>query len=84
MGGFAIPRFLKAQRRGKRYLLLGLRLNRDTERMVLSEIIHDAAQPAGWALIQDPTPKEQSYCEKKGIQILQADIANLLAVLPSE
>ena len=35
MGGFAIPRFLKVQRRGKRYLLLGLRLNRDTERIVL-------------------------------------------------
>ena len=84
MGGFAIPRFLKAQRRGKRYLLLGLRLNRDTERLVLSEIIHDAAQPAGWTLIQEPTPKEQSYCEKKGIQILRADIAELMAALPSE
>ncbi len=47
MGGLAVPGFVKAQRRGKRYLLLGLRLNRDTERMVLSDLIYDAASPAG-------------------------------------
>ena len=49
MGGFSIPPVVKALRKGKQYLLMGLRLNRDTERMVMSDMIYDAAQPAGWA-----------------------------------
>ena len=35
MGGFAIPSFLKEYRKGKQYLLLGVPLNRDSERMVM-------------------------------------------------
>ncbi len=78
MGGFAIPACLKTYRQGKRYLLLGLRLTRDTERMVLSDIIYGAASPAGWALIPDPTPKERRFCEKLGIEIIQAHAEDLL------
>lgn len=47
MGGFAIPGVVKSYRRGRRYLLLGLRLTRDTERMVLADLIQDAGHPAG-------------------------------------
>ena len=43
MGGFAIPSFIKQQRRAKHYLLLRMRLTRDTGRMVLADIIYDAA-----------------------------------------
>lgn len=84
MGGFAIPPFLKRYRRQKRYVLLGLRLTRDTERMILSEIIYGAASPAGWALIPDPTPKEQRFCEKLGIRIINADLSALQAELETE
>jgi hypothetical protein len=42
MGGFAIPSFVKRMRQNKRYLLLGLRLNRDTDRMVFSDVIFGA------------------------------------------
>ena len=77
MGGFAIPLFLKEHRKGKQYLLLGMRLTRDTERMVLSNIMYDAAQPAGWALIPQPTPKERRFCAKLGIEIIEADAAAL-------
>ena len=42
MGGFAIPDFLKEYRKGKKYLLLGLPLNRDSERMVMSDIVYGA------------------------------------------
>ena len=48
MGGFAIPGFLKEYRKGKQYLFCGLRMLRDTERMVLSDIIYAAGEPAGW------------------------------------
>lgn len=37
MGGFAVPGFVKAKRKGKRYLLLGMRLDRDSERMVFPD-----------------------------------------------
>jgi len=79
MGGFAIPGFLKAYRRGKRYLFLGMRLVRDTERMVLSDLIYDAGVPAGYALIEDATDKERRFCERKGIEIIPAGVFDLLA-----
>ncbi len=50
MGGFAIPRFLKNYRKGKRYLLLGMRFQRDTKRRVFAELSYGAAQPlAVWS-----------------------------------
>ncbi|MBK5931362.1 SIR2 family protein [Halochromatium salexigens] len=79
MGGFGLPRFLKEYRVGRQYLFLGLRLTRDTERMVLSDVIYAAGEPAGWALIPEPTDKERRYCEKKDIQLVEADIDELLA-----
>ena len=79
MGGFAVPSFVKASRRGKRYLLLGMRLDRDSERMVLSDLIHDAAQPAGWALIAAPTDKERRFCARLGLEIVAADVIELAA-----
>jgi hypothetical protein len=74
MGGFAIPSFLKSIRKGKQYLFMGLRMNRDTERMVLSDIIYAANQPAGWALIAEPNDKERRFCKKMNIEIVEADI----------
>ncbi len=79
MGGFAVPAFVKARRQGKRYLFLGLRLNRDTERMVLSDLIYSAAtDPAGWALIADPTDKERRYCQSLGIELIEGTLDELL------
>jgi len=78
MGGFAIPSFLKEYRKGRQYLLLGLRLTRDTERMVLSDIVYAAGSPTGFALIPEPTDKELRYCDGKGIEVIEADIPDLL------
>ena len=78
MGGFSIPPVVKALRKGKQYLLMGLRLNRDTERMVMSDIIYDAAQPAGWAMIQEPTDKERRYCKKLGLELIESDVFELI------
>lgn len=78
MGGFAIPAFVKTRRRNKRYLLLGLRLNRDTERMVLSDMIYNAASPAGWALIEGATDKERRFLKKQGIEIIDAGLQALI------
>ncbi len=79
MGGFAVPAFVKALRCGKRYLLLGLRLNRDTERMVLADLIYAAGSPAGWALIEDATEKEQRFLKKHDIEVIDADFPTLIA-----
>jgi hypothetical protein len=73
MGGFAVPAPLKTWRRQKRYLLLGMRFTHDTERMLFSDLAYDAAAPAGWAFIPEPTPKERRYCEKKGITLVEGD-----------
>ena len=78
MGGFAIPSFLKEYRKGKQYLFLGLRMTRDTERMVLSDMIYSAGEPAAWALIPNPNDKEKRFCKRKNIEIIEADVIDLL------
>jgi len=78
MGGFAIPDFLKAHRKGKQYLLLGMRLTRDTERMVMSDIIYSANEAKGWVLIPEPNAKEQRFCQRLGLEIIEADHRDLL------
>lgn len=79
MGGLAIPDFLKSYRQGKQYLFLGLRMTRDTERMILSDMIYAADKPAGWALIKNPNDKEKRFCQQKNIEIIEADIDEFLA-----
>ncbi len=80
MGGLAIPDFLKSYRQGKQYLFIGLSMTRDTERMILSDMIYAAGKPAGWALIAKPNDKEKRFCEQKNIEIINADINDFLAV----
>lgn len=74
MGGFAVPPHVKTRRPGKQYLFLGMRFNRDTERMVMSDLIHGAGHPAGWALIPEPTDKERRFLKRMNIEIVAADI----------
>jgi hypothetical protein len=83
MGGFAIPSFIKRSRQNKRYLLLGMRLNRDTDRMVFSDIIFGADKPAGWALIPHPTDEEKRYLERLNVEIVNADVTEFLAAAQS-
>lgn len=78
MGGFSIPPEVKELRKGKQYLFMGLRMNRDTERMVLSDVIYAAAEPAGWALIANPTDKERRFCKKQKLEVIEADIFDLI------
>ena len=81
MGGFAIPNFLKEYRKGKQYLFIGMPLNRDSERMVMSDIVYGAAEHKGWVLNKNPTNKELRYCKKIGLEILDADVEDLLAAV---
>jgi len=78
MGGFGVPSFVKTLRKNKRYLLIGLRLNRDTERMVLSDLLYGAAEPAGWALIEDPTENERRFLDRHGIALVNAGASALI------
>ena len=85
MGGFAVPAFLKRRREGLRYLFLGLRMLRDTERMVLSDLIYaNAGEPAGWALIPEPTAKEERFCARQGIEVIEADVEDFLAAVDEQ
>lgn len=79
MGGFAIPGFIKSYRQGKHYLFIGVRMTRDTERMVLSDFIYAAGTPAGWALIPEPTDKERRFCKRMGLEIIETGVPELLA-----
>jgi SIR2-like domain len=79
MGGFAIPDFLKEYRKGKQYLFIGMPLNRDSERMVMSDIVYGAAEHKGWVLNKNPTNKELRFCKKIGLEILDAGVEELLA-----
>jgi hypothetical protein len=78
MGGYAIPKPLKPWRVGRRYVALGVRFTRDTPRMIFTDVIADAAEPAGWALIPNATEKERRYCGKKGIEVVDASTEQLL------
>ncbi len=81
MGGLAIPDFLKTYRQGKQYLFLGLRMTRDTERMILSDIIYAADTPTAWALIANPTDKEIRFCQRRNINIIEADIDDFMVAM---
>jgi len=78
MGGFAIPPGMKEYRVGKQYLLMGLRLNRDTERMVMSDIIYGAGEPSGWILLPEPNAKERRFCQKVGLEIIEEDVFDFI------
>ena len=80
MGGFGLPAFIKEYRQNKQYLFIGLPMNRDTERMVLSDIMYAADNPAGWALIEEPTDKERRFCKKMNLEIIEASITDLISV----
>ena len=84
MGGFAVPDYLKQYRKDKQYLLIGVPLNRDSERMVMSDITQSSATHKGWVLNKNPTPKELRFCKKIGLEIIDASVEDLLAAVNSE
>jgi hypothetical protein len=80
MGGFGVPKFFKEYRKEKQYLLLGMSLNRDTERMVLADITYDRAGEGGWAVIPGATDKEKRFCKNKlGIEVIDMPLAEFMA-----
>lgn len=80
MGGFAIPTWLKSYRQNKQYVFLGMRFTRDTERMIMKDMIY-AAHPdkAGWAFIADPTDKERRFLAKQNVEIIEQDWETLFS-----
>ncbi len=78
MGGFAIPSFLKDYRKDKQYLLMGLPLNRDSERMVMADIVYGGAEQKGWFLSKNPTDKEKRFANRMGFELIDADCEDLL------
>lgn len=78
MGGFAIPEAVKRLRLDKRYVMLGMNFTRDTERMLVSDLIYGAAAEAGWALIEGATAKEQQFCARQRLSWVDADWQGLM------
>lgn len=83
MGGFGMPTFLKEYRKDKKYLLLGLPLNRDSERMVMSDIVYGADEHKGWFLRKNPTNKEKRFSERMGFELIEADCQDFLQAVQS-
>lgn len=79
MGGFGMPPFLKEYRMGCQYLLLGLKLDRDTPRMLINDITYGAGNPAGWACVQNPTANEEKFLKRKGFELLDLNHQDCLA-----
>jgi hypothetical protein len=79
MGGFGVPKFFKEYRQDKKYLLLGVSLSRDTERMVLGDLIHGHANESGWAVIPGANDKERRFCAKLGLQVIDMPLDEFMA-----
>lgn len=76
MGGFALPPFLKSLRKGKRYLIAGVRFAKDTERMITRDIIHDANPgDAGWLVVDAPSPKELRFAKQQNLTVIDAPLS---------
>lgn len=76
MGGFALPPFFKTWRTGKRYLIAGVRLAKDTERMIVRDIVYGAnPEGAGWLVAENPTPKERRFAQQLGFEVIDAPLA---------
>lgn len=79
MGGFAIPDWIKGVRTEKQYVFLGMHFTRDTERMIMSDMIYASKSDlAGWAFIANPNDKEKRFLERKNIEIIEQDWTALL------
>jgi hypothetical protein len=78
MGGFGVPKFFKEYRVEKKYLLLGMRLSRDTERMVLGDLTYGRAREAGWIVLEEPTNKERRFCAKLGIEVIEMPLEQFM------
>ena len=79
MGGFAIPDFMKLYRQNKQYLFLGMRFTRDTQRMVMSDMVYSADNElTGWAFIEEPTDKERRFLKLKNVEIIEEPMSNFL------
>lgn len=46
--------------------------------MVMSDIVYGAAPQKGWVLNKNPTDKEQRFCKKIGLEIIDASTEELL------
>jgi hypothetical protein len=69
MGGFAIPEGIKQRRLGQRYLSIGLNFDRDTERMVFSDITWGADADRAIALMASPPgPKVKRWLARQGMR----------------
>jgi hypothetical protein len=49
--------------------------------MVMSDIVYGAAEKKGWVLNKNPTAKEQRFCKKIGLEIVNADVEDLLGAV---
>jgi len=69
MGGFAVPPALKEYREGKKYLMMGLTLSKDTERMVANEITIGLS--GGYFVSdQEPTKNRKRYLESHNMEAI--------------
>ncbi|MCX7946649.1 MAG: SIR2 family protein [Hydrogenophilus sp.] len=80
MGGLALPPFLKARREKSCYLVLGVRLVRDTERILLREILGGNAPQGGWLVCAGRlTAKEEKTIATLGLRRVEGELEQFVA-----
>jgi len=71
MGGYGVPKFLKAYRKEKRYCYIGMDFGKDTFRMVANEITMDSLDGVVLENKEEFTKKELSFFEKHQIEVVK-------------
>ena len=83
MGGFAVPPILKPYRENKKYLMLGIGFEKDTERMVANELTLGLS---GGYLVNDKEPAKncEKYLKSHKMEFIASDVNEFAAKLVSE
>jgi hypothetical protein len=83
MGGFAVPPVLKQYRENKKYLMLGIGFEKDTERMVANELTIGLS---GGYLVDDKEPAKncEKYLKSHKMEFILSDVNEFAAKLVAE
>lgn len=83
MGGFAVPPVLKEYREGKKYLMLGIGFEKDTERMVANELTIGLS---GGYLVgnKEPAKNCEKYLKLHKMEFVSSDANEFAAKLMAE
>ncbi len=78
VAGFVLPPIVKEGRTDRRWLFIGCRFERDTERMVARELAGGAIKGGYWLCEKTPTRAEERFIAQQGLEIIPVSLAQFL------